>query len=250
MNAADLLIADHEKISLANVFLEDAARRELQQFVKEHRYVDALEAYGLQVSNKILLHGHSGCGKTMTAKGIAQALDKKIMILNLGNIVNARIGETSQQVKMVFEKAGREGAVLFLDEFDLLGKARGKDDKDVGEMRRLVNTIIQLVDYYPARAVLIAATNHADIIDSALLRRFQLKLGFGLPSRDTLDDYYDSLLARFPPHLQAQNRLYDISFAEARDHIFTAIKAILIATLENDPHSGPGVIPVRELSAF
>jgi SpoVK/Ycf46/Vps4 family AAA+-type ATPase len=93
-----------------------------------------------------LFQGSSGCGKTMTAKAIANALDKNILILNLSNIVCYRIGETSQNIKQVFDKAGREKAVLFLDEFDQIGKARGSDDIDVGEMRRLVNTLIQLID--------------------------------------------------------------------------------------------------------
>lgn len=183
MNIYDLLINDKEKVSLADIFLEDSSKQSFVQLIKEHTYIEELHTYGLPVNNKILLHGSSGCGKTMTAKAIAKELDKNILILNLSNIVCSRIGETSQNIKQVFDKAGREKAVLFLDEFDQIGKARGNDDKDVGEMRRLVNTLIQLIDYYPENALLLCATNHAEIIDTALLRRFQLRVNFEMPSK-------------------------------------------------------------------
>jgi SpoVK/Ycf46/Vps4 family AAA+-type ATPase len=168
----------------------------------------------------------------MTAKAIANALGRKILILNLSNIVNARIGETSQNLKQIFDKAAREKAILFLDEFDQIGKARDNDENDVGEMRRLVNTLIQLIDYYPDSALLICATNHPEIIDSALWRRFQLRIGFDMPNATVLDNYYDKILATFPEDLQHIRRQYNISFAEAKDYTFTQIKTMLIHQLE------------------
>src|SRR5690606_21214195 len=174
MNLFDLIIHDKEQISLDSVFLTKENRAAVEQLIQEHKYLQHLAQYDLPVNNKVLLEGKSGCGKTTTAKAIATALGKPILILNLSNIICARIGETSQNIKMVFDKAARDKSVLFLDEFDQIGKARGNDDKDVGEMRRLVNTLIQLIDYFPNDALLICATNHKHIVDEALLRRFQL----------------------------------------------------------------------------
>jgi len=232
MNLYNLIIQDKEEVSLNDVFLNSHNRDQLVQLIKEHTYVKELQEYGLPVNNKILLQGNSGCGKTMTAKAVANALGKNILILNLSNIVSSRIGETSQNIKMIFDKAARERSVLFLDELDQIGKARGSDDKDVGEMRRLVNTLIQLIDYYPENALLMCATNHAEIIDTALLRRFQLKISYELPSREFLDTYYDSLVSGFPEELQKVEREYNISFAEAKDHTLTSIKSALIKKLE------------------
>lgn len=232
MNIFDLIINDKEQVSLNDIFLDEANRQQLEQLIKEHKYIEELSQYGLPVNNKILFHGSSGCGKTMSAKAIAKALGKNILILNLSNVVCSRIGETSQHVKQVFDKAGREKAVLFLDEFDQIGKARGNDNKDVGEMRRLVNTLIQLIDYYPEKALLLCATNHSEIIDSALLRRFQLRVNFEMPAPEILDEYYNNLLSRFPIALQNIERKYSISFGEAKDHAFTSVKAILIKELE------------------
>lgn len=232
MNIYDLVIADKEKIALEDVFLEEESRQKLHQLIKEHRYIKELSQYGLPVSNKILLHGYSGCGKTTTAKALAAALEKPIYVLNLSNLISSRIGETSQHIKQVFDKAGREKAVLFLDEFDQIGKARISEEKDVGEMRRLVNTIIQLIDYFPAEAVLIAATNHPEILDTAIIRRFQLRLAFELPTAVQLDAYYDKLFRPFPHYSDDVARRYGISYAEAKDYIYDAVKSLLIAMLE------------------
>ena len=233
MNVYDLIVDDKEEISLNDVFLDDDNLQKVKQLVKEHRYIEELNKYNLPVNNKILLHGFSGCGKTTTAKAIAHEIGKPILILNLSNIVSSRIGETSQNIRMLFDKAAREKAILFLDEFDQIGKARGNDDKDVGEMRRLVNTVIQLIDYLPQNSLLIAATNHAHIIDVALLRRFQLKVDFKMPTPEMLDDYYDKILATFPEDIKDLNRKYEISFAEAKDYAFTVVKGNLIEQLEN-----------------
>lgn len=238
MNIYDLVIADKEKIALADVFLAADSRQKLLQLIKEHRYIRQLSEYGLPVSNKILLHGYSGCGKTTTAKALATAFDKPIYVLNLSNLISSRIGETSQHIKQAFDKAGREKAVLFLDEFDQIGKARISEEKDVGEMRRLVNTIIQLIDYFPAEAVLIAATNHPEILDTAIVRRFQLRLAFELPTQVQLDTYYDTLFLPFPQYDPLVSRIYGISYAEAKDYTYNAVKFLLIAALEHEEKQG------------
>ena len=234
MELYNLIINDKEKVSLEDVFLNDFNKKSILQLIKEYKYVEELTKYGLPVNNKILLQGNSGCGKTTTAKAIANALDKPIVILNLSNVVCSRIGETSQNLKQIFDKAAREKAVLFLDEFDQIGKARGNDDKDVGEMRRLVNTIIQLIDYFPKKALLICATNHPELIDIALMRRFQLRINFELPSSKILDTYYDKILTDFPTETQNIERKYGISFAEAKDYAFTIVKTTLIEKFEKE----------------
>lgn len=232
MSTYDLIINDREQVSLDQLFFSDENKKMLTQIVKEHQYLDELKKYNLQVDNKILLHGHTGCGKTTTAKAIASTLNKKLIILNLSTLVSARIGETSKNVKVIFDKAVRENAVLFLDEFDQIGKMRGTDDQDVGEMRRIVNTLIQLIDYFPNDSLLICATNHFELLDTALLRRFQLKLKYELPRIEELDVYYNSLLVHFPENLKEIERKYSISYAEARDYVNTTMKARLIEEFE------------------
>ena len=232
MQLFDLVISDKQDVHLKDIVLSVENEKNIQTLLKEYKYADELSKYNLPVNNKILLYGSSGCGKTTTAKAIANELGKTLVILNLSNVVCSRIGETAQNVKQVFDKAAREKAVLFLDEFDQIGKERETDDKDVGELRRLVNSIIQLIDYYPKNALLICATNHVELIDKALLRRFQLRVNFEMPNQQVLDNFYDSILATFPENLQKINRKYGISFAEAKDDALTQVKKLLIEELE------------------
>lgn len=230
MQVIDLIKEDTGTVSLKEVFLSVENRASLEALLREYRYRERLEALGLPVNTRVLFSGSSGCGKTMTATALARALRKKLYHLDLSNLVSPRIGETAQHLKQVFDKAGREKAVLFLDEFDHVGKARGGEEKDVGEMRRLVNSLIQLIDHFPG--LLLAATNHLEVIDGALLRRFQVRIVYSMPQREELDRYYDQLLEKFPVEVRGIERGYGLSFAEARDQALTQVKAFLITQWE------------------
>ena len=232
MTSYDLIIDDKESVEIDQLFFSPENKERILQIIKEHQYLPELQKFGLSVDNKILLYGYSGCGKTTTAKAIAKALGKGILILNLTNFVSSKIGETGKNLKAIFERAEREKAVLFLDEFDQVAKMRSYDDKDVGEMRRLVNTLIQLIDYYSADNILIAATNHIELIDTALVRRFQLKIEYEMPTQEQLDDYYFHLLENFPERFRNVERKYQISYAEAKDYIHTTMKKLIIKELE------------------
>lgn len=232
MTSFDLIIDDKENVDLEKLHFSPENRESIEQVIKEHRHLTELQKYGLSIDHKILLYGYSGCGKTATAKAIAKELGKGILILNLTNFISSKIGETGRNLKAVFDKAEREKAVLFLDEFDQVAKMRGSDDKDVGEMRRLVNTLIQLIDYLPEDCILIAATNHPEIVDVALMRRFQLKLKYEMPTKEQLDNYYNELLLSFPEKYRAITRKYDVSYAEAQDWVRTSMKKQIIEELE------------------
>jgi len=234
MNVHDIIIIDREKVELSDILMDVENHFAIHQLIKEYKYIDELKKYGLPVNNKVLLYGSSGCGKTTTAKAIANSLGKPLNILSLSNVVQSRIGETSQNLKMVFDKVARENSVLFLDEFDQIGKMRSIDDRDVGEIRRLVNTLIQLIDYLPEKALLISATNHLEILDKALVRRFQVVVKFEMPNKNSLNDYYDKILISMPKNLTNIKRKYDISFAEAKDYAFTTVKSLLIEELEGE----------------
>ncbi|WP_435262741.1 AAA family ATPase [Tenacibaculum sp. nBUS_03] len=219
---------DTSLIELKDIHFSEKNKNLLKQLLKEFKYINTFREYELPVDNKILLFGYTGCGKTTTAKAIAHKLGKEILILNLGEIVSSKLGETAKNITSIFRKASRENSVLFLDEFDYLGKTRDYETKDSGEMKRIVNTLIQQIDQLPNETLLIAATNHSSIIDTALLRRFQLRLKFEKPSKNDLDIYYDSLLLKFPEKYRNFERSYSISYAEARDITFRNIKNRII----------------------
>lgn len=167
--------------SLENIVADDAVMGELRHFIEEHDKIELLQKFKLPVSNKLLLHGPSGCGKTLASYVIAGELKKMMVVVNLGAIVSSKLGETSKNLSKIFKKAALEDCIIFIDEFDSLGKVRDYS-QDHGEMKRVVNTILQLFDYLPQSSIVIAATNQKEMLDTALTRRFDNIIGFSLPT--------------------------------------------------------------------
>jgi SpoVK/Ycf46/Vps4 family AAA+-type ATPase len=125
-----LFIPNNGKVDLDDVVFDERLFLQISQFLREYEHVEILTRYGLPVVNKILLFGKSGCGKTMTAKAIANKLNKKIKTINLGNIISSKLGETSRNIASAFKMVETQEAVLFFDEFDSLGKERNYDNTD------------------------------------------------------------------------------------------------------------------------
>lgn len=234
MAVSDYLLDPQEcKIPLEEIHFSSENKNALSQLLKEFKHASLLSNYDLPIDNKIFLFGHTGCGKTTTARAIAHALNKKILVVDLSSVVSSKLGETAKNMADVFRKAIREKAVLFLDEFDAVSSMRQFEDNDSREMKRLVNSIIQLIDEIPQDTLLIAATNHSAVVDSAILRRFQLKLRFDLPTQEELDTYYDNLLKRFPEKYRNISRKYAISYAEAKDDAYKAVKMQIIDEIDD-----------------
>lgn len=164
-----------------NLVCDVKVKKELVYFIREHQAADVLRKYDLPIANKVLLYGPSGCGKTLASYVLAGELKKMMVVVNLGAIVSAKLGETSKNLSKIFRKAATEDCIIFIDEFDSLGKVRDYN-QDHGEMKRVVNTILQLFDYLPQNSLVIAATNQKEMVDDALLRRFDLSVKFNLPT--------------------------------------------------------------------
>lgn len=166
------------------------------------------------------------------AKALATSLGRKLIIADLSTIVSPKLGQTAQNVSSLFQRARIHKAVLFLDEFDSLATERSGDSTESGEMRRVVNSIIQLIDEMNPNTVLIAATNQLPLLDFALVRRFEQRVAFQLPDKELLNDYYDLILERFPLRFRHIERQYGISFAEAEEKTIHQIKANIIKEAE------------------
>jgi AAA+ superfamily predicted ATPase len=173
--------------SFENLVCDNKVKKELAYFIKEHQTADLLRKYDLPIANKVLLYGPSGCGKTLASYVLAGELQKMMVVVNLGAIVSAKLGETSKNLAKIFRRAASEECIIFLDEFDSLGKVRDYN-QDHGEMKRVVNTILQLFDYLPQNSLVIAATNQKTMVDDALLRRFDLSVKFNLPTPKQIDE--------------------------------------------------------------
>jgi len=181
--------------SFENIICNQDVKNELGFFIKEHQLAEVIRQLELPISNKILFHGPSGCGKTLAAYILAGELKKLIYVINLGAIVSSKLGETSKNITKIFKKAAKEDCIIFFDEFDSLGKIRDYS-QDHGEMKRVVNTILQLFDYLPQDTLVIAATNQVNMLDEALLRRFDLILKLELPTLQQIEELVEKTLVQ------------------------------------------------------
>ncbi len=220
------------EVSISDLLIEEEKREQLINFIKEHKHAEKLLEIGLPVSNTILLYGDTGCGKTFTARILAAEMGKRLLIVNLSNIVSSKLGDTAKNIAMLFRKAANTQAVLFIDELDALGQRRDLDVSDASEMRRVVNSILQLIDNIPKTVVLVGATNQINHIDTALLRRFDTRIEYSLPSKEELNEYYDILETKFPVKYDGFCRQYEISLAEAQAQYLMFLKEKVIEELE------------------
>jgi AAA+ superfamily predicted ATPase len=182
---------------------------ELGFFVQEHKGSQILKQYNLPIANKILFSGPSGCGKTLASYVLAGELEKMMIVINLGAIVSSRLGETSKNLAKLFRRAAAEECIILLDEFDSLGKIRDYS-QDHGEMKRVVNTILQLFDYLPQESIVIAATNQAEMIDTALIRRFDIWIKLDLPDEKEIRELISKTLEKSPFKLKNDHDLSQI----------------------------------------
>ncbi|MHA4846529.1 AAA family ATPase [Flavitalea antarctica] len=213
-----------------NLICDERVKRTLEFFVKEHHTADILRKFDLPIANKVLLYGPSGCGKTLASYVIAGELQKMMFVVNLGAIVSSKLGETSKNLAKVFRRASVEECIIFIDEFDSLGKVRDYS-QDHGEMKRVVNTILQLFDYLPQNSIVIAATNQMEMIDEALLRRFDTSITFELPSQGQIKELIDLTLKngkfKFDNLLSAKKIMreaHGLSYYSIQKTLITAIK--------------------------
>ncbi len=219
---------ERSKVDINEVVYDQHLQDQINQFLLEYQFKEDLLKYKLPIVNKLLLHGATGCGKTYTAKAIATHFNMKLVVINLASIISSKLGETAKNIEALFKEVQYEASVLFLDEFDSIGQIRDHDANDNSEMKRVVNAILQLMDYFPQKSILIGATNQIHMIDTALRRRFEMELEFKLPNQELLNQYYDQLLSNYPKQYTAMQRVYNISFAEAQQLVFQNVKHNII----------------------
>lgn len=152
----------------------------LDDFCEEYMRSDILADYSLTPRNKVLLIGAPGNGKTSLAEAIAEKLMIPLFVVKYESIIGSYLGETASRICKLFDYVKTRRCVLFLDEFDSIGKERG-DVHDVGEVKRVVSTLLLKIDDLPSHVVAIGATNHPELLDRAVWRRFQLRVELHSP---------------------------------------------------------------------
>lgn len=198
--------------------------------IEEFRGGDLLRRHGLTVRSKLLFCGPPGCGKTLTAEVFAHELGVPLIVARLDAVISSFLGETATNIRRVFETASEQPCVLFLDEFDALARARA-DGSEHNELRRVVNSLLMLIDRYRGKGFLVAATNLEESLDNAIWRRFDEVVAFELPSQREIRRLCEIKLRNFPPPFsiaEKATRLKGMSFADVERICDNSIKRSIL----------------------
>lgn len=193
-----LLTVSYPKSRLSDMILEDAVSEKLQRTIKEQRFFTKLHEHGLSPRRKLLLVGPPGTGKTMTASVLAGELGIPLFLVRLDSLITKFMGETAAKLRQVFDAVGTVRGIYFFDEFDAIGSQRGQAN-DVGEIRRVLNSFLQMIEQDQSNSLILAATNHPEILDYALFRRFDDVIEYGMPNEEQAIALLKERLAGFKP---------------------------------------------------
>lgn len=211
-NDSRLNTVDFSQPSLdsSEVLLPDAIQARLHEFIQCVEHHDALQSAGASVASRMLIYGPPGTGKTQTARWIAARLKLPLLTVRCDTLVSSLLGQTSRNLRRVFDYAQQFPCVLFLDEFDALAGARG-NERDVGELQRVVIALLQNMDALPDSTVLVASTNHEQLLDPAIYRRFPFHIPLPLPDAALREALWRKLLGRFAPEDLDWSELAELS---------------------------------------
>ena len=158
-----------------DLIFSDELREIADEVIEEHHRLDLLRSYNVEPRNRLLLVGPPGNGKTSFAEALAHALMIPLLVVRYEGVIGTYLGETTSRLQRIWEYAKTRRCVLFFDEFETLGKERG-DQHETGEIKRVVSSLMMEIDSLPSHVVIVAATNHAELLDRAVWRRFQVRL--------------------------------------------------------------------------
>lgn len=216
-----LFYETNPQTKLNDLILDSYTFESCNELIEEHFRSDLLRSYNLEPRHRILLAGPPGNGKTSLAEAIANELMVPFITVRYEGVINSFLGETSNKLNELFEYVRSRKCVLFFDEFDAIGKERG-DSHETGEIKRVVSSLLLQIDRLPSHVVVITATNHPELLDRAVWRRFQVKLELDHPTRKQINQWLDKYELDYDMPLEYTRRtlidnLEGMSFSNLND---------------------------------
>lgn len=223
----------------SDLVLEQDVLEICRELVEEHHRSDLLGTYGLEPRHRILFAGPPGNGKTTLAEAFASELMYPLIVVRYENIIGSYLGETASRLQKVFETARSRKCVIFLDEFETLGKERG-DTRETGEIKRVVSSLLLQIDRLPSHTVVITASNHPELLDRAVWRRFQVKVQLPLPTKEQRILFIRNFETRTgfsfkTTYSTLADKLADISFSEIEEFCIDVLRRCILSHKQESP---------------
>lgn len=223
---------------IEDLILPAEVEQAVRELVEEQCRADLLRSHNLEPRNRVLLAGPPGNGKTSLAEAIADALNIPILVVRYEAVIGSYLGETAQRISQVFEYARSRQCLLFFDEFDAVAKERG-DIHETGEIKRVVSSLLLQIDDLPGYVVVVTASNHPELLDRAVWRRFQIRMELPMPTQGQIEEWFRRFEKRtgsklgLTPRSFAQS-LKNLSFAEVEDFGTDVLRRIVLSTPDTD----------------
>lgn len=228
---ATLLEVSYPQAKLSDIILEPSIEDKLKRIIKEQRNFAKIRGHGLHPRRKLMLIGPPGTGKTLTASVLAGELGIPLFVVRLDSLITKYMGETAAKLRQIFDAIRDVRGIYFFDEFDAIGSQRGLSN-DVGEIRRVLNSFLKMIEQDESSSLIIAATNHPEVLDFALFRRFDDMIEYGLPSHPQIVAVLKSRLAGFSKMIKRWDDIAHqgegLSYAEITRAAEDAIKDAII----------------------
>jgi AAA+ superfamily predicted ATPase len=220
-NGREAILEVEARLSLDELLLPLPARESGRQLIEEHQRADVLRASGFEPRHRVLLSGPPGNGKTSFAEAIAEGLGLPFFVVRYDALIGSYLGETNARLRKLFDYVRTTPSILFFDEFDAIGKERG-DTHETGEIKRVVSFLLMQLDQLPSYVIVVAATNHGELLDRAVWRRFQMRLAMPAPRKAEIVVFLHRITSNWSesPALPLQKiaaKLGKVSYAEALD---------------------------------
>ena len=238
-SAEELFIEIKPKRNLSQIFLDDQSLEQCNELIEEHLRADLLRSFAVEPRNRLLLVGPPGNGKTSLAEAISYSMGLPLYVVKYESVIGSYLGETALRLKQVFDFLKTRPCVVFFDEFDAIGKERG-DTHETGEIKRVVSSLLLQIDDLPSYNIVIAATNHPELIDRAAWRRFQVKIELNPPTLKQIQLFINNFESDLGEaleynHSELAKKLIGNSFSTIEDFFLNIKRKLILSAGSANP---------------